>query len=135
MAEINRSRILLLGVLFALGMTPVLLWLNYIDRQELMYPVIASAAAIILVIRGRWDLRNRPWFWFTMLVIIALHVVIVWRIPWKSGWVPAPVTSLFCIIDLVVIFSVLAGIQKVADWRRANNESRTSIDSQSVPGE
>jgi hypothetical protein len=133
MAEISRARIFLFGVLFAVCMTPILLWLNYIDHQEMMYPVIGAAAAIVLVVRGRWDLRYRRWFWFTMLVIVALHVVVVLRIPWKTGWVPAPLTSLFCIVDLVVIFGLLAGIEKVVLWRRANNKLNNSIDTHSGP--
>lgn len=123
MGEPSRARIFLWGVLFALCMAPVLLWLNFIDHQELMYPVIGSVAAIVIAIRGRWDLRSYTWFWFTMFVVAALHLVIILRIPWKSGWVPAPITGLFCIVDLVIIFGLLTAMQKAMDRRKADTKS------------
>jgi hypothetical protein len=82
-------------------------------RPELRYPVIASLLAIGFAIRGSWELRGRLWFWTTISAIVALHLALILFVPWKSGWVPARVTMLFCIVDLAIIFGVIAIVQKV----------------------
>lgn len=43
----------------------------------------------------------------------ALHVALILFVPWKSGWVPARFTTLFCIVDLAMIFGVVALVQKM----------------------
>jgi hypothetical protein len=42
-----------------------------------------------------------------MTVIAALHVLLILFVPWKAGWVPAPVTLVFCVVDLAIIYGVI----------------------------
>jgi hypothetical protein len=88
-----------------------------------MYPVICAAAAIVFAIRGRWELRHRMWFWATMSVLACLHVVLIAFIPWKAGWTPAPVTTLFCIMDVAMIFGIIALIEWLGRLRSGTRKS------------
>lgn len=103
---------IMFGLIVGMIILPMILFLNHVGRTELDYPVLAALVAIAFAIRGRWELRAKWWFWLTMTVIVGFHALIVLLVPWKSGWVPAPLTILFCIVDLAIIFGVINLIEK-----------------------
>jgi hypothetical protein len=115
MTKQPRSKGLLVGLALAAVVFPIVPLLDHLGRPELRYPVIAALGAIGFAIRGNWDLRNRLWFWITMTVIAALHVPLILLVPWKAGWVPAPVTMAFCIVDLAIIYGVIGFIKKLIE--------------------
>lgn len=113
MAEQSRAKIFLSGLLFTVCISPFLILLSYLGKPELMYPVIGASAAIALAIRGRWELRSHWWFWITAIAIVGLHVSLILVIPWKAGWIPAPITTLAGIVDLVILFGIFGIVEKL----------------------
>ena len=95
--------------------------LDHIGRLDLAIPTFAGAAVIGAVVKVNWELRGRVWFWVTMAVITGLHVLLILYVPWHKGWVPAPVTFGFCILDLAIILGILNLI-----GRLFNGETKTS---------
>lgn len=100
------------GLMLGATVLPVLFLLNYLGRVELAYPVLASIIAIGFAIRGYWELRGRLWFWITISVFLVAHAVLILRVPWRSGWVPAPVIMAFSIVDFAIILGVVGLIEK-----------------------
>ena len=94
-------------------------------RVELAYPVLASIIAIGFAIRGYWELRGQLWFWITISVFLVVHGVLIFCIPWRSGWVPAPVIMVFCIVDFAIILGVVGVIEK---WKSRNGEKQLGQD-------
>ncbi len=113
------------GLMLGATVLPVLLILNYLGRVELAYPVLASIIAIGFAIRGYWELRGQLWFWITISVFLVVHGVLIFCIPWRSGWVPAPVIMVFCIVDFAIILGVVGVIEK---WKSRNGEKQLGQD-------
>src|SRR5215469_17880881 len=106
-------KVILFGLVAGACILPVVILLRAIGRPELDYPVMASSAAIAFVVRGRWDLRGRWWFWATIAAVVGLHTVLIVLIPWNAGWVPAPVTMLACIADLALLYFIIGAVDKM----------------------
>ena len=92
---------------------PLVLMLNVIGRPELDYPVLASSVAIAFAVRAYWKLRSRLWFWVTVFAIVCVHVPLILLIPWKAGWIPAPITILASIADLAMLLGIIGFVSKL----------------------
>lgn len=113
MEEQNRARIFLQAIGVVTCIAPLLLLLNYAGRDELMYPVLESSGAVFIVARGRWDLRRCRWFWALVFLYALVHVGLILLIPWKSGWIPAPLIMVFGIVDTALFFSAVWLIEQL----------------------
>jgi hypothetical protein len=96
-----------LGVAAGLAACVLLPLLDHAGRLELTIPIGAGAGTIGAVIKVNWELRVRLWFWVTMAIITGLHVLHILYVPRHEGWVPAPLTIGFCILDLLIILGIL----------------------------
>lgn len=103
----QQNQLIVWGVAAGLAACVLLPLLDHIGRLELAIPIGAGAGTIGAVIKVNWELRERAWFWVTMTIITGLHVLLILYVPWRKGWVPAPATVGFCIVDLVIILGVL----------------------------
>jgi len=65
-----------------------------------------------IVIRFKWKLRRQTWFWVTMTVIAALHVLWVLFVPWTTKWIPVFVYIGFATADFVLILWILLVVEK-----------------------
>jgi hypothetical protein len=62
---------------------------------------------IVLAVWWRWELRNRLWFWATVVAVVALHMPLILLVHWTRGWTPAVVAMPFCWVDLLLILRIL----------------------------
>jgi hypothetical protein len=104
-----------------LGTAVLLPYLNHIHRLQLAYPIIAAVTAIIGVIWVSPELYGELWFWVTIVIVAALHLPIIFDIPWRPGWIPAPVILLFCIADAMIILGIIRAIQKLKDGTKTRH--------------
>lgn len=124
MAQKVNRRVLLFGLILGVIIAPVAILLSAYGRPELVYPVIAASGAIAFAIRGRWELRNRWWFWVTVFAIICAHVALILYLPWKAGWIPAPITILACLVDLAILFGIFGLVERL--MKRSDEASSAS---------
>jgi hypothetical protein len=103
----QRSQLIVWGIAVALAMAVALPVLDHIGRIELAIPTVAAALTISAVVKVNWEFHERLWFWVTMAAIAGLHVLLILCIPWHKGWIPAPVTLGFCIVDAAIILGIL----------------------------
>jgi hypothetical protein len=120
------SKSIRFGLLVGAIVLPVVLLLRVLGKPELDYPVLGASVAIAFAIRGRWELRSRWWFWVTAIVIVCLHVSLIVLIPWKAGWIPAPITTLAGLVDLAILFGIFGLVEKLMEGHRREEDVHQS---------
>src|SRR5579862_3742378 len=101
------------GVLGVMVGSAPLLWLFFhFGRSDLALPALCSMGMLGLVITIKWKLRRQVWFWITMIVIAALHVLLVLSVHWTTKWVPAVVITPFGIADCYAMLAILSAVEK-----------------------
>ncbi|MGA9885192.1 MAG: hypothetical protein WBQ34_15870 [Candidatus Acidiferrales bacterium] len=100
------------GGIIAIILLPLL---DHLGRIELFFPILGTVAVIVGVVSLSWELRRRPWYWVTMILVVALHVPVILYVPWRAGWIPAPVTIAVCMVDLLIVVRVLKLIGRFVD--------------------
>jgi len=78
-------------------------------------PATLSAGMVVVAVWWRWDLRDRLWFWATVIVIVALHILLVWSVHWTRGWIPAVVATPFCVVDVLLMLRIFNEGEKLFD--------------------
>jgi len=59
--------------------------------------------AIIIVVRLRWELRNRVWFWVIVSLLVLLHLAMTILIPWPNQNYTLPIVLPVGIVDILGI--------------------------------
>ena len=76
--SITRGWVLLCGICTS----PLFILSIYLGDPGRGQAAWISASAIALAARFLWDLRNRAWFWITIVVIVLIHVPLILFIRW-----------------------------------------------------
>jgi hypothetical protein len=103
---------------------PFFIVLNHRGRLDLALPILASVATIALVIILKRQLAKHAWFWGLILLFSALHVALIWLVPWPTRWVfpliSAGIASAdFCVLLVIIsLVEVLIGTQDDEGNRR-----------------
>jgi hypothetical protein len=88
-------------------------WLfDHFGRFDLARPALYSIAMLGIAVAIKWKLRRHLWFWNTVTVIVALHVLLVLFVPWTTKWVPAIVIIPIGIADLFATLAILSVVGK-----------------------
>lgn len=66
-----------------------------------------SAGMIALAARLVWDLKNRVWFWVTIVVITLLHVPLILFIPWGDQSLPYVALLPMGLLDLGITYGII----------------------------
>lgn len=82
-------------------------------KVQLMIPIVASAAVLGTTIVTKWRLRAFAWFWSTMALLAALHILLILYVPWTSNWVPAVVSAAVASLDAIMMLSVVDAIARL----------------------
>ena len=95
---------------------------DHFKRLDLALPDMNSFVVFGYLIRLKWYLRNRIWFWATMLFCALLHVPLIMAIPWTTKWVLPGAVAIIDAVDFCVILVLLAVFEKiVSDNRRPDD--------------
>jgi hypothetical protein len=95
-----------------LGAMPVGWLFDHLGRFNLAMPTMSSIAVLGLAIAVKWRLRHELWFWITMTVIAALHILLILLVPWPTKWVPAAVFAGFSSVDLYGMLAIIDVVGK-----------------------
>jgi hypothetical protein len=101
-------RVLLPWGVFCLA---VILVCDRFGRENMSLPLLSSIFLFAFFIYLKWGLRRQPLFWATIAVLVALHVLLLWYIPWTSKWVPSLAIAGVVSIDLCLMLWVLAAVE------------------------
>jgi hypothetical protein len=111
-----------------IGSFLVCLLFDHFGRFDVARPSILAAGAISFTVVVKWNLNKRTWFWLTMALIVALHVLVILSVPWTTKWVPAVVIAGFCTVDLVVMLAIVDAVETLLqrhEKQRTNPLRRT----------
>ena len=101
------------GVLCVVVSSALIAWLfDHFGRFELARPVMYNIAMLWIATAIKWKLRRHMWFWGTMTILAALHVLLVLLVPWTTKWIPALVVIPIAIADLYVMLCVVSVVRK-----------------------
>lgn len=81
-------------------------------RFELARPTLFSIVVIMFAVAMKWELRGRVWFWATMLIASALHILIILCVPWTTRWIPALVMTPIAAADVAGTLVVIKLLEK-----------------------
>jgi len=77
-------------VLCWMAVCALIVWpLVEFGRFDLATPILNCIGVLGFAIVFKRELRRYARFWITMTIIAALHLPLIWFVPWTSGWVPA----------------------------------------------
>lgn len=93
---------------------------DHIGRIDLALPVMNSLVVFGYLIKLRWNLKTRIWFWGTMIVCAALHVPLMMSIPWTIKWVPPFAIATLDTVDFWVILAILSVIGRFMSERETS---------------
>ena len=91
---------------------PVVWLLDHLGRLDLALPTLNCIAVLGFLIKVKWKLRRCAWFWITMTIIAALHVLLLLFIPWTTKWVPAIAIAAIDSADFIVVLAILSIVGK-----------------------
>lgn len=115
-AEIKAARKIWLprwGVLCIIICTLPIYWLfDHFGRLNLALPTLICIGMLGLALTVKWKLRRRLWFWITMAVFAALHVLLIFSVPWTIKWVPALAIAAIGSADLIAMVAILSVVEK-----------------------
>jgi hypothetical protein len=92
---------------------------DLLGRFDLARPTLYSMGAVVLAIAVRWKLRRHVWFWVTMAIIAALHILVILFVPWTTQWVPAIVVTPIVVADLYAMLAILSVVGKFLEESKA----------------
>lgn len=96
------------GVLCVIIAAIPICWLfDRFGRFELALPTLDSVGVLCIAIPMNWQLRRHLWFWTTMTVFVALHVLLILFVPWTTKWVPASVCAGIATVDLYAMLAII----------------------------
>jgi hypothetical protein len=90
---------------------PVFMLFDHYGKLNMALPVLNCAGVFGLLIYLKWALRRQPLFWATVAVLVAVHILLIWYIPWTSKWVPAVAIAGISSIDFCLMLLALAAVE------------------------
>ena len=116
---------LLLAASIAAISSLLILFLRHIGRSDLTgYPAMFVAFTLGFAIHAAHRMRRHWWFWATMALIGAAHVLLILQIHWNENtWIPAQALTGLSIGDLLVIFFLLRIVARLVGGKVAVQEN------------
>jgi len=96
-----------------LCMVPVFTLFAYFGDPGRGRAAAGSTIVIMYAARGCWNLKEHAWFWTTLTIIIALHVLLVLLIPWTSKSYPGLTLFPIAVLDYAIVYGSIKLVEKV----------------------
>lgn len=84
---------------------------------------------LLLATRAYWRLRWHVWYWLTIAVLVAIHVVLVIEVPWSNRSIPAPALWPIGTADFAMIYGFIALVDKLLGGDHKSSSSNENSDS------
>ena len=91
--------------------------------------VWVSSVAICFAARYFWDLRNRVWFWLTIMLVVLLHVPLIVLIPWPFKQLTFIAALPFGFADFGIAYGIIQLVENLVERR----SKQSSNDNASAP--
>jgi hypothetical protein len=73
---------------------------------------ICFGGAVIAVVRLRWNLRNRVWFWILVSILALMHIALIVLVPWPNKDYTLPIILPVGVLDGLAISFLIQVVAK-----------------------
>lgn len=94
---------------------PALFLFIYLGKWETGIGAWICFGLVALVIRTRWDLRKRVWFWIVIVVAAFLQMPIIFLIPWQDRNMTGISLLPVVVVDYGFIYGSIKLIERCTD--------------------
>lgn len=101
------------GLMAMLYASPIMLLFAYLGNWQRGLGAWACAGIVLLVVRMRWDLRNRAWFWVTVATMGVLQIPLVWYVPWSNTNLSSASLLPVGLLDFGIVYGCVKLAEKV----------------------
>jgi len=113
MAKVTRFRHYLWYVAIGVAVLPLMPLLHYLGRPELERPAPIALAMILVAIKVCRDIRDRMWFWVTIVGVAALHVPLVMYTAQRLSGISFRAIVYLGIADCLAILAVISLVERL----------------------
>ncbi len=103
----------LLAISAAVFTSPLFFFFDQQGRPGTGRAAWVCALVFVTVMKVRWELKSRPWFWITIAVLLVLHVPLIVLVPWTSRWIPAVGIVPLGVLDIAIILGCIALVERL----------------------
>ncbi len=100
------------GTIIVLCMLPVFALFTHFGGENLALPATTYLAMIALAIALHWKLRTSVWFWIVVALLLAVHVVLLVKVPWPHFTANRITLLPFGVADLLIILGIIKFVEK-----------------------
>jgi hypothetical protein len=110
------------GTIIGICMLHVFALLIHFGGKDLALPACTYLGMIALAIALRWNLRTHVWFWIVIALVLALHVVLLLKVPWPHFTINRITLLPFGVADLLVILGIIKFVEKLIVRAPSNSD-------------
>ena len=96
--------------------------LGRFGKFDLSRPILATVISLAIAIRLRWRLRNRLWFWATLIVFIVVAAFLTVDLKWNTNGPSYPIILGLGNVIFYFLFVVLHALEL---WSKRNSLDRS----------
>jgi hypothetical protein len=100
---------------------PVIWLFDRFWQLNAFLPTAVSAGVIAFVISLNRDCARRVWFWVTITIVAALHVLLIVFVPWTDERISNKAIAGAASLDLVAVIAVVAVVEKLVGIAKADS--------------
>jgi hypothetical protein len=101
--------------------SPIFIFFVYLGDPGRGMAAWVSAGAISAAARFLWDLKDRAWYWATIVVIVLLHVPLILLVPWPlRRWSYVQLLPIG-LLDFALAYGIIRLVERVIEGNRKRN--------------
>ena len=102
------------GLLAMLYTSPIMMLFAFLGDWQRGLGAWICAGIVLLVIRTRWDLKDRGWFWMTVVITGFLQIPLVRYVPWSNTNLSYASLLPIGLLDYALVYGCVVLAEKVA---------------------
>jgi len=100
----------------------LLLLFDHLGRPDTAMPIVDSIFVLGVLIRLNWKLRRQRWFWITLAILVAVHVLLVIFLPWDERFSKRGPNTGIITLDSCAVFVVFSVVRQFVQGRNARKQ-------------
>jgi hypothetical protein len=98
--------------LAAICTSPLFILFNYLGDPGRGQAAWVSAGGIAIAARFLWDLKNRVWYWITLVIIVLLHVPMILLISWPFKQLSYIALLPAGLLDFAIVYGIIRLVER-----------------------
>lgn len=80
--------------------------------------------AVFMAVRAFWKMKSFAWFWMTVTILIALHALLVFLVPWPTGRLSGMALLPILALDYGLVWGCIKLVEKVVERKSEHTSPR-----------